>query len=263
VARIPFGDELAGTLFIRPLLPGDDRPGVFGLRPDTAAVVVEPDLRVRSLPEVSDASAKLDPLLRQGDALYVIGGPVAGSGYDWYEIHAPRTGLTGWVAASAKSGEAWIRATPIGCDGDDATVDLGGNEVDLGRLICYRDVVITSVRFLGRPEGDGLRCPDTFEWIHEPEWLDIPLMCGYEFRDVADDGADDLLSAGVLHPSIVDVPEALLAEQPDGLLVEVTGRFDHPDTRSCTALGGNTPPLALVRLGCRASFVITALEPAS
>ena len=84
-------------------------------------MTIEPDLRVRSLPEVSDASAKLSPLLRDGDALYVIGGPVAGSGYDWYEIHAPRTGLTGWVAAASKEGEEWM-GEPMTCDGDDPGV---------------------------------------------------------------------------------------------------------------------------------------------
>ncbi|MDF2731777.1 MAG: hypothetical protein K0S92_402, partial [Desertimonas sp.] len=240
-----------------------DRPGVFGLRPDTVAIAVEPDLRVRSLPEVSAASAKLAPLLRKSDALYVIGGPVAGSGYDWYEIHAPRAELTGWVAAAAKTGEDWIRPVSVECTmgaSADPIVDAIGYE--LMYLACYREVELSGVRFLGRPEGEGIRCPDTFEWLLEPEWLDMQLICGYEFRpEEADTGSADLISEGVLHPSIGDVPAALLEAQPGGLLVDVAGRLDHPDTRECTAVGSNAPPPALVRLQCRMRFVITAMRP--
>ena len=183
LSAVPFADGLAGTLLIRPLLPGDDRPGMFGLRPDTVAIAVEPDLRVRSLPEVSEASTMLSPLLRNGDALYVIGGPVPGSGYDWYEVHAPRADLTGWVAAAAKTGEDWIRPVSLGCTmgaSPNPIVDAIGHE--LMHLACYRDVELNGIRFLGRPEGDGIRCPDTFEWLLEPEWLDMQLICGYEFR---------------------------------------------------------------------------------
>src|SRR4029078_2209875 len=91
------GDGRVASLLVRPVLPGDDRPGAFGLRPDGVAPTVEPDLRVRSRPEVSDESMKYEPLLERGDALYVLDGPVEGSGYSWFNIYAPRTGLTGWV----------------------------------------------------------------------------------------------------------------------------------------------------------------------
>ena len=264
LAIVPIGNGRAGTLLIRPLLPGDDRPGVFGLRPDTVAIAVEPDLRVRSLPEVSDASARLSPLLRDGDALYVIGGPVAGSGYDWYEIHAPRAGITGWVAAAAKTGEDWISPVGLGCTmgaSPDPIVNAIGYE--LMYLACYREVELSGIRYLGRPAGDAIRCPDTFDWLVEPEWLDMQLICGYEFRqEEADSGSADLISAGVLHPSIADVPVALLDAQKGGLLVDVAGRLDHPDSRKCTAAGSSAPSPALVRLLCRMRFVITSMRPA-
>ena len=263
---VAVGDGLVGSLLIRPVLPGDDRPGMFGLQPDTVALTLTPDLRVRSLPEVSDQSAMLTPLLRDGDSLYVISGPVAGSGYQWYEVHAPRAGLTGWVAAASKSGEAWIRSVPLQCDlhgGDDPNIDLGAYGVLLHRLACFGGVEFSDVRSLGPVEGDGLRCPDTFEWIHEPEWLDNRLICGYEFRpEEIDTGGVDLFSDGILHPSIADVPDDLLAAQPDGLLVEVTARYDHPDARDCRAVGSATlPSPAWVRLECRLQFVITEMRP--
>ena len=143
----------------------------------------------------------------------------------------------------------------------DPIVDAIGYE--LMRLACYREIELSGMRFLGRPEGDGLRCPDTFEWLLEPEWLDMQLICGYEVRqEEADTGSADVITPGVLHPSIVDVPAELLDAKPGGLLVEVTGRIDHPDTRECTAVGSSAPPPALVRLQCRARFVITAIRSA-
>lgn len=56
------------------------------LRIDGLARVVADGLRVRSAPEVSAASERLQPLLGTGTMLFVIEGPVEGSGYDWYRI---------------------------------------------------------------------------------------------------------------------------------------------------------------------------------
>ena len=91
----------------------------------------------------------------------------------------------------------------------------------------------------------------------------MQLICGYEVRqEEGDTGSADLITPGVMHPSIVDVPAELLDTKPGGLLVEVTGRLDHPDTRECTPVGFNAPPPAFVRLECRTLFVITAMRPA-
>lgn len=258
------GDGKVATVLIQPVLPGEDRPGAFGLRPDTVAIVVSDDLRVRSLPEVSDASAKLTPLLGTGDALYVIDGPVAGSGYNWYEVHAPQTGLTGWVAAADKAGEDWIRPVPLACTlgaSPEAIIDALGYE--LMHIACFKGVEMGGVRFLGRPEDDGLRCPDVQEWWFAPDWLNVGLACSYEFRpEEFDTGSYDLVTGGVLHPSLAGVPEELLADNPNGLLIEVVGSIDHPESRNCRAVGDNTPSPALVRLYCRYVFVITEIRPA-
>jgi len=87
------------------------------LVPDAMAeVIVDGGVRVRSLPTVDTASIKYEPLLRRGDALFIVGGPVAADGYDWYLVQslvggADRVGEGGpfgWVAAASRDGEPWI-----------------------------------------------------------------------------------------------------------------------------------------------------------
>ena len=260
--NVDMGNGRVGTLLIRPILPGDDRPGAFGLRPDMVAVTVEPGLRVRSRPEVSGASVMYEPLLAQDDALYVTSGPVEGSGYDWFEVHAPRTGHTGWVAAAAKTGEVWIVPAPLSCTlgaSPDEIVDKVGYE--LMHLACYSGVEFGGTYRLAPYEAGEfeLTCPD-MDYIHEPGWLNSALSCAYDFGpEEASTGAYDLPAGGVLHPSLADVPSRLLESSPEGLLVDVTGQLDHPDTRGCTRYGVEP---SLGRLMCRTTFVITELRPA-
>jgi hypothetical protein len=82
----------------------------------TEVVTVTDDLRVRSLPEVSDASIKYEPLLQIGTLLVVREGPVAASRYWWYRIEIPSStnvalgnGIrVGWVAAANHDGTPWL-----------------------------------------------------------------------------------------------------------------------------------------------------------
>lgn len=257
-------DGRGTTILVKPLLPGDARPGAFGLRADTVAVTVEADLRVRSLPDVSDASVRHSPLLREGDALYVIDGPVEGSGYRWYEVHQPRTGLTGWVAAADKTGEPWISPYPLPCTlgaSPDGVVDRIGHR--LMELACYGDQAFTGTRAIARPSDDGLRCPDVAPYWLEPDWLNDAVRCSYDFEWVdAETGTADLLSGGTFHPSVRDEAERLVDAAPAGQLVEVVGRLDHPDARSCVAVGDDPPAPSLVTLECRLVVVITEVRPA-
>jgi len=264
--ELNLGDGRIGTLLIRPVLPGDDRPGAFGIRPDTVATTVEPDLRVRSLPEVSESSVKYEPLLDGGDALYIIGGPVEGSGYRWYEVYAPRTSQTGWVAAESKSGEPWIEPVPLPCTlgaSPSDIIDKIGH--DLMHLACYSGVEFGGTYRLApykEPLEFELTCPDE-EYIEEPGWLNTPLSCFHDFGpEQAETGGYDLPAGGVLHPSLANVPEELLESSPKGLLVTVTGQLDHPDARGCTSHGNDPAWEAMVELRCRTTFVITELRPA-
>jgi hypothetical protein len=264
--ELNLGDGRIGTLLIRPILPGDDRPGAFGIRPDTVAITVEPDLRVRSRPEVSDESVKYEPLLERGDALYVLDGPVEGSSYSWYNVYAPRTGLAGWVAAAAKTGEDWIAPVSLPC-----TLGASPFEIvdkigyDLMHLACYSGVEFSGTYRLApykEPPEFELTCPDE-EYIAEPGWLNMPLFCPYNFGpEQPDTGGYDLPAGGVLHPSLADVPAALLESSPEGLRVTATGQLDHPDTRGCTSHGSDQAWEVMVQLRCRTTFVITELRAA-
>jgi hypothetical protein len=81
---------------------------------DGLAVVVTNDLVVRSLPEIS-ARSVIDPrTLNEGKALFVLDGPVAADGFEWYQVVPFDTGDVaypapelGWVAAG-RGREVWI-----------------------------------------------------------------------------------------------------------------------------------------------------------
>jgi len=228
--------------------------------------VITDRLRVRTRPEVSDASQLLTPLLGESDAVYVVDGPVDGSGYRWYEVYAPRAGLAGWVAWADKDGEPWIGRGAIDCTlaaSDDAVVNEIG--YDLMHLACYKDETFSSKRRLARVNDDGLRCPDDGPYWHEPGWLDIAAPCVYEYGSVsADTGLADVPgSVEVFHPTVAAVAERLLQEARDpiaGISVLVVGRIDHPDARNCRAVGDNPPSPVRAVLECRSIFVITAIQ---
>ena len=79
----------------------------------SVAVTVSDRLRVRSAPEVSDASVKYEPLLPLDTELRVIGGPVSASGYVWYDVTPVSLPLAdgvthGWVAMADHDGTPWI-----------------------------------------------------------------------------------------------------------------------------------------------------------
>ncbi len=76
-------------------------------------VTVSDELVVRSEPRVSDDSIMYKPWLPLGTELYVLGGPVSGSGYTWYKVAPVSFGELegpgyGWVAMAGKDGEPWI-----------------------------------------------------------------------------------------------------------------------------------------------------------
>ena len=244
----PIGvDPTAVATFSPPPRVPIDAPPIGGhIGPDRTAITVTDDLRVRSLPEVSERSTLLDPLLGEGQPLYVTAGPVEGSGYRWYEVYAPGPDVGGWVAAAGKDGEAWIQRRPADCTlgaSDDPFVDELGYW--LMHLACFKDDEFGGQRILAAVQDDGLRCPDVVLYWLEPTWLNDHVSCSYEFYlPDPDTGAVDFVSDGVFHPDVRDTAARLVDAAPDpraGVTVEVTGRLDHPDALDCRAVGDHPP----------------------
>lgn len=81
------------------------------------AEVVTTDLVVRSAPGTGPDSEVYTPSLSLPQRLYVLDGPVAAGGYEWYrvlpfdevfsDLPTPKPG-PGWVAAAGQDGEPWI-----------------------------------------------------------------------------------------------------------------------------------------------------------
>lgn len=84
-----------------------------GLVSGSFADVVTTDLVQRSSPWIGQDS-KLLRELNAPTRVYVLEGPVAGSGYEWWAVipEGSNADAAGWVAARGKDGEQWLRAVP-------------------------------------------------------------------------------------------------------------------------------------------------------
>jgi serpin B len=95
-------------------------PAADGFAVGDLAQTVTGDLRVRSLPEVSNSSQKYVPLLPKATQLVVTGGPVVASGYTWIRVAPIGVRLRGgngrqavdvdqgWVAVADHDGTPWV-----------------------------------------------------------------------------------------------------------------------------------------------------------
>jgi hypothetical protein len=87
-------------------------PPVSLARGDFAKVITD-NLRIRSVPWTGEGSTIYELRLEPGELLYVMGGPVASSGYWWYRV-ARMGQLTSegaaemWVAAGDQDGTPWL-----------------------------------------------------------------------------------------------------------------------------------------------------------
>jgi hypothetical protein len=237
---------------------------------DSIATVVTNDLRVRSRPEVSDTSELLTPLLQKGRRVFIVDGPVAGSGYDWYQVKPLQDpnpeGLGdlredlpfGWVAAAGKDGEGWLAGTTFQCP-PRPTMDSAGllGLVGLAALSCLGDSLVTVRALLIARDGG---CPPGDPPI-EPAWLnnytcDISL---FSIRSMTlEDAIADFDVAMPLSERLPSVGNS--ADSPDTYDAEITGHFDDPAAQTCRAVGEVARSVEEVVLDCRATFVITAIR---
>ena len=245
------------TTFVAAAVTAD--PG--GLTLQAPAVTVTPGLRVRSLPVVDATSERYDPLLDQGTRLFVIGGPVVGSGYDWYRVIAPtvtRTGggpMVGWVAVAGKDGEIWAESVDLACPAvDGGPIALG----DLARLTapdnpdgglgCFGSVPVQvrATVTIACP-GPDANATATTGWIAAPARMTIHLAGGTAALDAR------------VQPALAGRTRC---DTPGGIGAILTGRFDDPDAATC-ASGAATADLAdVARYRCRSLFVVTDLAVA-
>jgi hypothetical protein len=225
-----------------------------------ARVTLEGDrLRVRSEPGTGGDSKMLEPLLRAGDGLLVLGGPQEADGYDWYRVHADASALAGWVAAG-KDGIDWIEAVTPECP---ESVNLG--DFDIGSmselLVCNGGQPIDfKVDGISDVDIDG-PCP----WAATdrvcslvPGWMAADVQV-YESIDVPGDTGTAVFSPYLaLHPDVAQQ----LGELPEGPFI-ATLVVDHPDAQGCRIVDNDgadvvAPWVAVVR--CRLQAVLVDVQ---
>ena len=233
-------------------------PNDSGLAPDSIAEVVTDDLVVRSLPGVSDASL-IDPrVLVRGTLLFVVDGPVAADGFDWYQaVPFPRDLRDipreipgpGWVAAG-RQGDPWIAAWSGTCPEPELESMWTASRFVL--LACFGDRDLTLQGAL-RDCGGATGGPS-----FEPSWL-TNFQCVFV---PAGEPCEPYFCRGL----VLRTPEVPHRLGANGTLLRVTGHFDDPVARTCIEFPREgiepTPPELLV-LECRAQFVVTEVVPLS
>lgn len=246
------------------------------LPPDTFATVVTDGLRVRTEPFVGAASRKLEPLLWQDAVLFVIDGPVAGSGYDWYlvdplsevdlQVH-PDPPPPGWVAAASRDGEPWLAPFAVHCP-ETLLASLKSEfvypPVGLSGLACLGDRTLRFTAYYSSRSREGCLAT-TGPWRIDPSWL---APCQEREYRLADPTAN--LPEAVNTLDVTIEPSVDLRDLPDlapdhWLLVDVAGQFAHPAADDCHAVptggDGEGPPRSeMVVLDCRAQFVVTSIK---
>jgi hypothetical protein len=243
------------------------------LRIDGLARVVVDRLRVRSAPGTGADSERLEPLLETGAMLFVIEGPVAGSGYDWYRI-APASfgndgdhdefryrnkgpwwseGPVGWVASADRNGTPWIVGARVECP------DLAASNEDLsvverlGPLVALSCYGHTSIQFraklsspmfvdgFGEGAGPDPLYPDTY-------WATPQLV---------EEGAS---FGSVLDPARFPNGEGYIPQ--DVAVWNVAGHFDDEAATACGIFRKlDDQSAAAFILMCRTTFVVTDLVP--
>ena len=235
-APAPTATNLPATPGLSPL-PTSIKPG------DVVETLVA-DVRVRSKPRVTD-SVKYEPLLPAGTNLYVLDGPVGGSGYQWFWVaQLSSTDLpSGWVAAAGREGEPWLGPGDYDCPPvPDDFKSLLALPRGVGAACFSRGPITFRARLL------DCNCDPTpgSDWI-TPNWLwaigQGPLFVDPSaVRLYSVDGPDPYHYEGI---ELVRDPEGRFpAKLPVGAYLErddwtvpqvvrITGMFDHPDAQTC------------------------------
>jgi hypothetical protein len=222
-----------------------------------AATTTTPGLRVRSLPLVDDSSERYAPLLDQGTHLFVLAGPVIGSGYDWYRVIAPAVtradgqSMTGWVAVAGKTGEIWAKDLDLGCPAATGLVRLAdlqrlatGPAPD-GGLSCFVRTTITTRANVHLDCGRVVPgSTDRRDWIVSPSWPSFVMTDGSAIVD------------GRVAPALVASVCNIAQEGQDGTW-NIEGHFADADAAYCAPSGSSESAALAASYRCSTVFVVT------
>lgn len=228
-------------------------PETEALAPGRAAITIVEGVRVRSAPSVNDAvSQKYTPLLPAGTVLFVLDGPRAASGYEWWQVVPTAFRVEGpghgWVAGASREGEPWVQPTQIDCPPTPANLAALMDVTDGMALACFAHTPLTIRARLVSCNCDIDGPPVV------PAWLGIsaePIL----LVDASETGPPD--SPEDWYQLHVD-PKAGITSLPEGRVVDVTGTFDHPAAADCLVSDFDAPPTPSA--SCRFVFAVTALE---
>lgn len=240
-------------------------PGAIAI--DSIALVVTDELRVRSLPGVSDESKLLTPLLDSGREVFVIAGPVAASGFDWYQVQPVGDSGAfgdfplGWVAAAGKDGEQWLAGDRFECPPLPADYRAFLALHPIVAVACFGDREIT---FAARIVAEEEICGIEVGWRIDPDWFAPDCAPPFYLADPTSPDAD-LTWSPVFHP-ILDVTDLRAGMEPgDRIDVVVTGHHDDPNAQRCEGVALDPSvevPISRERavLECRSQFALTSIE---
>lgn len=242
-----------------PSPPVSAPPQAVVLKVDSIAQVVTSDLVVRSAPGVGTDSKQLEPLLQKPARVFVVDGPVAKDGYDWYQVQPVTNDAPfGWVAAASREGEPWLRHAITQCPSLPLDISALGSLRPFFGLACYKSKSLTVDARLGKPEAT---CGVSPGWTIDPGWLG-PCVA-HDFLTVLDGDTADPSFDAVFAPKVDLTRLPKYGIEPRAWLkVRFTGQFDHPAARTCRGVKEDTDPPSPpeIVLECRIIFVITAIR---
>lgn len=215
------------------------------------AVVVDQGATVYRTPD--DAGDSLSGLA-VGTRLFVVSGPQAIGGIDWYLVQWPPARsyvpVLGWLPAKV-DGRPQAQAVEPGCPAAPTLPELVAMAWG-ERMLCYGGASIT---LSGVIAGEDV---SAFEIQGEPAWL---------AQDSRLRLYDERGPAGVGGSMPIHLDPASAPSLPTGVLLEVTGHVDDPAAAGCTrafvgqdadSLVPEGPPMQALR--CRENFVVTAFR---
>jgi hypothetical protein len=211
---------------------------------------------------VAAESQKLEPLLPRDIRLFILSGPVAADGYEWYEIvtvdfpPGRSQPMVGWVAVGSRALEPWVEPLPFpgACSEMSPNADSWAEFGGVMAMHCNVQGTIEIHAFV------DVLCDDGGSSIAgTPAWL----AGTFGGASLSDNGP---LSAPGLpvrfHPDLV-WPGEHLCQSGAGAFYVVEGHFDDPASATCSFQDADATPSEvdprIARFWCRTRFVITKL----